>query len=90
MRPTNLQFRSPDEATAGFNYPQVTYEGKFLGFPVLQHSKSNKVIPTFPRESRFIWQNEKAKVNIGPGSYTNSLNSCTRRNSMAKYVLCIM
>lgn len=65
MRPTNLSFRSPKEATGDFILPEVTSTGTKLNFT----SPISK--PNFSQGKRFTeyLTNSRKTEGLGPGSY---------------------
>jgi len=65
MRPTNLSFRSPKEATGDFVLPEVTTIGTKLNL----NSPISK--PSFSQGKRFseYTTNSRKTEGIGPGSY---------------------
>ena len=70
MRPTDLGFRNPKEKTPDPYYPQVTSNGKALGF-----SKRN-LHESFSLGRRFRQYEIDAKrtgYRLGPGSYENPI-----------------
>ena len=86
MRPTNLQFRSPNETTSEYMYPKLNCYGQKLGFVIVKQKNS---ICTFPKEKRFSWQLCKINNSIGPGSYEGLPENYIRSKSMVKYVFSI-
>ena len=68
MRPTRLDFRSPNEKTPDFYYPQVTAQGQKLNF---KPKSVNRNISVFSKANRFP---DKMQINgqtqyLGPGTY---------------------
>eukprot|EP00826_Nyctotherus_ovalis_P049960 TRINITY_DN6076_c0_g1_i4.p1 TRINITY_DN6076_c0_g1~~TRINITY_DN6076_c0_g1_i4.p1 ORF type:complete len:225 (-),score=17.59 TRINITY_DN6076_c0_g1_i4:134-808(-) len=82
MRPTDLHFRSPNEFTAEYRLPLVTYTGRRLEFSV---SKRPKVSPTFSKATRFAPLRSRPNPLVGPGSYNPSTYSFDSTPSMARY-----
>ena len=69
MRPTNLGFRSPKERTAEYNFPSVTFDGRYLAF------KQQSLQSSLPKSKRFRQYDEAARrtgTSLGPGSYNLS------------------
>jgi len=91
MRPTYLQFRSPDESTSEIYYPTVNNQGFSLKLLPAKSIKPSKEHPTFTLARRFTHYTdlEKRTTNfVGPGSY-NSHTAKVKllaKNCMAKYV----
>ena len=59
MRPTNLRFRSPKEATAEYVYPQTHYDGTKMSYlklnttTMLRTEEETKKFTTFSTQNRF-------------------------------------
>lgn len=73
MRPTLLNFRSPNERTPEFYEQIVTKEGGSLNFQV---KSKNKNFSNFPQASRFKVATEYSKGSgassfLGPGTYND-------------------
>lgn len=83
MRPTYLQFKSPDEGTPEFYYPSINYIGKKLSFST---SRSGKRLNTFSKAKRFVLLENPL---VGPGSYSpeKAMKLLNPKTSMAKYVI---
>ena len=81
MRPTDLHFRSPNEITAEYRLPLVTYTGRYLEFSAERKS------PTFSRAKRFGPTRSRQNPLVGPGSYNLNTNSFNSRRSMVRYVI---
>ena len=74
MRPTQLEFRSPNERTGDFtDKPGTTYMGEALNF---QSKSKNKKSSILPKEERFqqyklFRGGNHASAYLGPGTYND-------------------
>ena len=69
MRPTDLGFRSPKEKTPDAYYPQVTSNGKCLGF---SRRNIHESFSTSRRFQQYDIDARRTGYRIGPGSYDSS------------------
>ena len=92
MRPTNLQFRSPNEATAEYNLPTVNNEGRKLTFPTPKARFLGQKRCTFSQAPRFLHyhdlQNRTTSL-VGPGTYDSHAAKVRllAKACMAQYVI---
>ena len=69
MRPTNLGFRSPKEKTPDAYVPQVTNQGKCLGFVA---SSAHSTFSTSKRFQQYDIDAKRTGYRLGPGCYNGS------------------
>lgn len=85
MRPTLLNFRSPNERTPEYHDVEVTYKGEMLNF---KNISPNKRTSNFSKADRFPKRGDVGEVGVktatsflGPGRYKHqeSFNKLTQR-----------